>query len=411
MKYQNFQILAAILLCLATSCDKPIAVDAVPDDSTREASHVEDATNSETNTDQRLGDSAAPSLDANSEDSALPQHPAEPDLLTLSWNITSPNAEFRITNARTLAFDVDCDGDGTFEQTGLTEHFTCVFPQPGNYQTTIKGPLAKHLVNAPQDGQIDPDGMTLETRFPAPKGYYRMTQIDPSYAAYLHTLAMLPDGSPVLLYYGAPKDYQEGHVAVVDIDVGNRDLQQCADAAMRLRTEYLFASNQHDKMVYHLANGTIFSWPEWRNGSRLVKNDKGKLVMAKTSSANKSYENYRSWLDKLMMYANVDSVMRESKKIELDDIAPGDVFASRGKAYNHLIIAIDVVTTPEGAKKFLLAQSYMPAQQIEILKNPYHPETPWYSIDEVKQLYASDEPFVTPEWEFPAPGSNLFRMN
>jgi hypothetical protein len=39
----------------------------------------------------------------------------------------------------------------------------------------------------------------------------------------------------VLLYNGAPKFRQDVHAAVIDIDVGTRDLQQCADATMRLR--------------------------------------------------------------------------------------------------------------------------------------------------------------------------------
>ncbi len=413
MKYRSNIITAAAMMFFATSCDKPIEIETVSTQSTQ--NNVEALTDNDSAQDKKPqpNQEVSPTDDMNQETSQTTTQPAQSatDVLKLNWIITTPNAEFRITNENALPFDVDCDGDGTFEQTNITEHYTCVFTAPGSYQTTIQGPLAQHLTNTPKIATTNPKGTTLETRFPAPNGYYRITQTDPGYANYLHALPMLPDGSPVLLYYGAPKDYQDGHVAVIDIDVGDRDLQQCADAAMRLRTEYLFATDQHEKMVYHLANGLKFSWPEWRSGSRLVKDDKGKLVMSKTGSVNKSYKNYRSWLDKLMMYANVDSVMRESQKLTLDDIAPGDIFASRGKAYNHLIIAIDVVTAPDGTKQFLLAQSYMPAQQIEVLKNPYHSDTPWYSIEEVKQLYAEDKSFLTPEWDFPAPGPNLYRMN
>jgi len=37
---------------------------------------------------------------------------------------------------------------------------------------------------------------------------------------------------------------QNNHEAVFNLDVGNQDLQQCADAIIRLRSEYLFKSKK-----------------------------------------------------------------------------------------------------------------------------------------------------------------------
>jgi hypothetical protein len=49
-----------------------------------------------------------------------------------------------------------------------------------------------------------------------------------------------------------------------------------------------------------------------------------------------------------------------------------------------------------GEKVFLLAQSYMPAQEIQILKNSTNSElSPWFSADFVGKL-------ITPEWTFEA---------
>jgi len=252
---------------------------------------------------------------------------------------------------------------------------------------------------------IDPKGMTIESRFPTPCGFERIAKED-GYAQYLRSLPLMPDGSPVLLFNGAEKAYQAGHVAVIDIDVGKRDLQQCADAAMRLRTEYYYKTNQHDKMVYHLTNGQELSWPKWKTGYRLKYLGNNKTEYNKTGKADGSYDSYRKWLDALMMYAGVSSIVKESKKVDYDAFVPGDVVASVG----HLIIILDVVENNED-KMFLLGQSYMPAQQIEVLKNPYSETgSPWYSVSTMKAAYASGEPFVTPEWEFPAPGPNLYRM-
>ena len=65
----------------------------------------------------------------------------------------------------------------------------------------------------------------------------------------LHVLLIpLPPGSKifrwkkndtVFLFNGIPKSNQTAQYAVLDIPIGNKDLQQCADAVMRLRAMWL----------------------------------------------------------------------------------------------------------------------------------------------------------------------------
>lgn len=55
---------------------------------------------------------------------------------------------------------------------------------------------------------------------------------------------------------------------------------------------------------------------------------------------------------------------------------------------------VDLAKNNSGKKVFLLAQSYMPAQDIHILKNYSHSGTgPWYAA-------APDAILETPEWRF-----------
>jgi len=55
---------------------------------------------------------------------------------------------------------------------------------------------------------------------------------------------------------------------------------------------------------------------------------------------------------------------------------------------------VDVAENKTGEKVFLLAQSYMPAQDIQVLKNPNNEHlSPWYSSQITGQL-------VTPQWTF-----------
>ena len=63
---------------------------------------------------------------------------------------------------------------------------------------------------------------------------------------------------------------------------------------------------------------------------------------------------------------------------------------------------MDVAEDKSGNSIFLLAQSYMPAQQIHILKNFNNSAlSPWYSLKDTDEL-------ITPEWEFKAKDRKMF---
>ena len=78
---------------------------------------------------------------------------------------------------------------------------------------------------------------TVATRIAPPTGYVREACSDHSFTGYLRNLPLMPKGSKVMLYNGKEKANQSAAYAVIDMEIGNRDLQQCADAVMRLRVE------------------------------------------------------------------------------------------------------------------------------------------------------------------------------
>src|SRR5712675_2018064 len=73
-----------------------------------------------------------------------------------------------------------------------------------------------------------------------PDGCKRIPAQPGSFGEWLRAIPLRKDNH-VYLYNGLPKRNQTAQFAVLDISVGNKDLQQCADAVMRLRAEYLFA--------------------------------------------------------------------------------------------------------------------------------------------------------------------------
>ena len=254
------------------------------------------------------------------------------------------------------------------------------------------------LAQENQKPWLNASGMTVESRFVPPDGYTRKRYDDP-YTDYMRKLPMLPDGTPVHIYTGELKPIQSHHVGVLDIDVGNRDLQQCSDAAQRLRTDYLYQSRQFDKISYHFVNGMEFSWDKYKQGYR-TKTEGRKTILVKTAKASDGPKTFKNYQKALYMYAGVSSVMKESPEITIADLRPGDAIAGTG----HLIIVLDVVENEAGDKKILLAQSYIPAQQIEVLTNP-NSDSPWYDASLLETC-----PFDTPEWRYDCPFPKIYRL-
>lgn len=237
------------------------------------------------------------------------------------------------------------------------------------------------------------EGKTIYQRFQPPTDFVRLTIPANSFGHYLQNLPLKPSNSKVHLFDGRLKYNQTVHAAVVDMDTGDSDLQQCADAVMRLRAEYLFAQKKFEEIHFKLTNGFEMDFAKWRQGYR-VRVDGNKTEWYATDTPSSSYESFREYLDFVFMYAGTLSLSKELNLKQLKDLAIGDVFIQGGSP-GHAVIVVDMaVNKHTGKKVFMLAQSYMPAQEIHVLVNNNDSDlSPWYQSNIVKKL-------VTPEWEF-----------
>ncbi len=238
-------------------------------------------------------------------------------------------------------------------------------------------------------------GQTVADRVAPPAGYVR-TAADPgSFAAYLRSLPLLPAGSKVLLYNGQEKRNQAAAYAVVDMEIGTRDLQQCADAIIRLRAEHLWAQKRYADIAFRFTNGFLADYRKWADGNR-IKVEGNKSWWVASGSADYSYRNFRKYLDVVFMYAGTASLSKELQSVAFSSLSIGDVLIQGGSP-GHAVIVVDVAVDPTTGKKvYLLAQSYMPAQQIHVLVNPSSRSlSPWYSLEDT-----STPKVYTPEWVF-----------
>jgi len=239
---------------------------------------------------------------------------------------------------------------------------------------------------------IQPNGNTLQTRFQPPSGYTRIPMAEGSFAAYLRQLPLKPDGKEVLYYDGSIKPNRGVYLAVVDLPIGKKDLHQCADAVMRLRAEYLWKQGRYEDIHFNFTNGFRVDYAKWRKGRRIVV-EGNKTYWNQRNQLSESYEDLWKYLETIFMYAGTLSLAQELPSIPRSDMRIGDVLIQGGSP-GHAVIVVDMAKHHDtGRKIFMLAQSYMPAQEIQILKNPGSQISPWYEL-------TSEKVIQTPEWRF-----------
>ncbi len=245
----------------------------------------------------------------------------------------------------------------------------------------------------PQRGNIiNPDGSTIQERFMTPEGFERVPVQQGSFGKYLRNLPLKPHSSKVRYYDGRikPRDVYE---AVIDMDIGDRDLQQCADAVMRLRAEYLYGKGFYDKIHFNFTNGFRADYSVWMRGNRIIV-EGNKVYWVEKAGFSDSYGAFMQYMEMVFAYAGTLSLSKELESVPVDEMRIGDVFI-KGGTPGHCVIVVDMaVNRATGEKLFMIAQSYMPAQDIHILKNENHiAVSPWYSTD-------FGEVLQTPEWTF-----------
>lgn len=246
-------------------------------------------------------------------------------------------------------------------------------------------------VVAAQTSHFNAGGKTVRERIVVPPGFTRVATPAGSFAAYVQQLPLLPQGTEVHYYNGSVKPNNDIYAAVIDLPIGNKNLQQCADVIMHIRADYCYKSKQPDKIKFTFTSGFLASYERWRQGYRIAVNG-NKAIWVKKGPPADSYAILAEFMDVVYTYCGTLSLSRELIKIPFSDIRPGDLLI-KGGSPGHAELIVDVALDKLGNKIFLLAQSYMPAQQMQLLVNRQNRTlSPWYE--------AKGNDISTPEWAF-----------
>lgn len=205
----------------------------------------------------------------------------------------------------------------------------------------------------------NPDSYKTIGEIPAPKGFERTE--GNGYSNYLRSIPLRAKGTKVKLYTGGNANYQTLNYAVLDVPLIS-NWEQCADACIRLRSEYLYQAGKYDQIAFKDVNGKTMSYTGGKNRKALEK-----------------------YLTKVYGMASTASMDRYMETRELKEIQPGDVFVYKARKlehYGHALMVVDVAVDPKtGERAYLIAEGNTPARDLHILNNFWHPfSAPWFYL-------------------------------
>jgi hypothetical protein len=242
---------------------------------------------------------------------------------------------------------------------------------------------------------LDPEGAAvlepLEARFSPPEGFVRVAVSEGSFAAWLRGLPLVFDSTTVRSYDGSI--LSRPAAAVVSMDVGTRDLQQCADSAIRLHAEYLWHAGRADEAAYHFTSGHRTAWKDWLAGERFRVSG-SKVERLRGSARTNTHATYRGWLDQVFMFAGTRSLAKHSDSVATDaELQAGDFFVQGGSP-GHAVMILDIAEDAAGTRLALIGQGFMPAEDFHVLGWPtVATDGVWFELPRTEDGLIS-----TPSW-------------
>ncbi|HBI89693.1 MAG TPA: hypothetical protein DDY75_17830, partial [Sphingobacterium sp.] len=134
----------------------------------------------------------------------------------------------------------------------------CGQPNVASPKAQVLDSVAADLARTDGSQFINPAGMTVKSRILLPEGFKRANYRTEEFGNFLENLPLYPIDREVHYYNGKIKPRNNIYNSVVKLDIGKRDLHQCADAVMRLRADYLYQQKRYKDIKFNfLSDGKI----------------------------------------------------------------------------------------------------------------------------------------------------------
>jgi hypothetical protein len=182
---------------------------------------------------------------------------------------------------------------------------------------------------------------TVHDRFTVPAGCRRISYARGSFADWVQHLPLQPAGATALDFRGEAIASRMLALALVDMDVlpRGKDLQQCADYALRLGYEYLARFQPGIPRRWRLQSGKPYRFTP--SPARRVKD----LI------------HLFQWLGTFGLKAYYPAVSSPRP------YQPGDILVGNSTgAIGHAVVVHDVIECAGAERRYLVSQSWIPAQ-------------------------------------------------
>lgn len=217
------------------------------------------------------------------------------------------------------------------------------------------GPVPEEAAEAPAP-DLGAAGVTVAEAFPPPPGSERVAA--GPFGAWLKERRLEDARAPVLTHDGRVVHHRG---RVVQLPMVSGDLQQCADAILRLRAEWL--RERGATIRFFATSGDPMPWSRFEAGER--PHVAGRRLAWTGGHGPSSWEGY---LSKVFEWAGTIS-LRAHETRAVEEPRPGDILVESGSP-GHAVVLLDVATGPAGATWVLVGESYMPAQDLHVELGP-----------------------------------------
>lgn len=200
-----------------------------------------------------------------------------------------------------------------------------------------------------------------------PNGFERLTVKEKSFAAWLRNLEIKK--SKNLHYYnGKPSNHQNWVYGIINIDVPSNGLQQCADAIMRLKAEYLYSQKQFQAIKFG--------------------NQKHLYSFLDSYNSCISRDCFTHYLNQVFAFCGTYTLEEMSKqRDDFEAIEPTDLLVKGGSPGHAMLVADVAINKNTGEKLYLLLQSYSPSEDVHIVVNQVNSALgPWYKVEKNEQI-------------------------